>query len=98
MADPTNTTYTNKTISKPIMIITTRKQLLAAVPAHEHNGTPYFVRLSEIPEPWRTQMKKEVILCAQPAIEDERGLYYAWDFEDWVCGRWWGSAGPEGLA
>ncbi len=50
------------------MIITTRKQLLAAVPVHEHNGKPYFVRLSEIPEPWRTQMKKEVILCAQPAI------------------------------
>jgi len=38
------------------MIITTRKQLLAAVPVHDFNGKPFFVRLSEIPEPWRTQM------------------------------------------
>lgn len=79
-------------------MITTRKQLLAAVPVHEIDGKPFFIRLSEVPEPWRNQMRREVILCAQPAFEGEAGLYYAWDFEDWVSGRWWGSAGPDGLA
>jgi len=56
------------------MIITTRKQLLAAVPVHDFNGKPFFVRLPEIPDPWRAQMRNEVILCAQPAFEGEHGL------------------------
>ena len=79
------------------MIITTRKQLLAAVPVHDLDGRPCYIRISEIPEPWRAQVMAEIIACAAPVVDGEGELRYAWDWYDWVWGLWWGKPGPTGL-
>lgn len=74
----------------------TRDELIAAVPVHWHGGRPYFVRLAEIPSPWREQTSQTLVGCACPSLPGEGQLYYAWDFHEWVHGRWYGQ-GPVGL-
>lgn len=75
----------------------TRNELIAAVPIHWHNGRPFFVRLDDVPEPYREQLFKTLVGCACPALPGEdRQLYYAWDWESWVHGQWYGR-GPIGL-
>ncbi|MFZ6774827.1 hypothetical protein ACO0LB_19160 [Undibacterium sp. SXout7W] len=64
-----------------------RDELIAYVPVHEYNGRPFFVRISEIPEPWQTQFSSYLASSQCPMIEGERNLAYVWDWERWVHGR-----------
>ena len=76
---------------------TTRQQLLDAVPVHDMDGVPRYVRLDDIPEPWRSQAQSDIRGCACPVVEGQGSLYYVHDFRAWVQGRWWGMPGPKGL-
>lgn len=73
-----------------------RDELASAVPIHWHNGRPHFVRLAEIPEPWRSQFRHALIGSAQPALSGEGELAYASDWQQWIIGEWYGR-GPSGL-
>lgn len=75
----------------------TRAELIAVVPIHDYKGRPFFVRLSEVPEPWRTQFWNALAGSAAPAFEGEGRLAYAWDWKDWVSDRWFARPGPTGL-
>lgn len=75
----------------------TRDDLLAALPIHDYKGRPFFIRLVEVPEPYRQQFFETVVGCACPTFPGEPGpLYYAWDWKNWVHGQWYGQ-GPIGL-
>jgi predicted nucleotidyltransferase len=74
----------------------TRNELIAAVPVHCYNGRRFFVRIAEIPEPWRSQFQHDLRGSAAPALPDEGVLAYAWDWDAWATGRWYGR-GPVGL-
>lgn len=76
----------------------TRDDLIASVPIHQHNGRPYFVRLTEIPEPWRSQFWKVLTNSQIPSFEGEGKLAYAWDWTCWVDDKWHGRPGPTGLS
>ncbi|HTD02747.1 hypothetical protein [Undibacterium sp.] len=75
----------------------TREDLLKIVPHHYHKGRPYFVRLAEIPEPWRTQFLDVLRGSAVPILSGEKDAAYVWDWLAWAEGRWNGDAGPLGL-
>lgn len=75
----------------------TRIELIDAVPVHWHAGRPYFVRLAEIPEPWRGQFLAELRGSATPALPGEGQLAHVQDWLDWVNGRWPGRTGPADL-
>jgi len=75
-----------------------RDELIASVPIHEHNGYPYFVRLSEVPEPWRGQFEQALFGSGCPLFEGESQLAYKWDWDSWVHDQWYGCNGPTGLA
>jgi inhibitor of KinA sporulation pathway (predicted exonuclease) len=73
-------------------------ELIAAVPVHEQDGRPFYVDLSEIPQPWREQFWNGLYCATAPVIEGVERAAYAWDWESWVCGNWYGgSSKPEGL-
>ncbi|MCA3000630.1 MAG: hypothetical protein ACK5RJ_03330 [Burkholderiales bacterium] len=78
-------------------MIKTKQQLLDAVPVQTMEGGTRYVRINDIPEPWRAQAQNEIRGCACPVVEGQGPLYYVRDFEDWVGGRWWGMSGPKGL-
>lgn len=74
-----------------------RDELIACVPVHEYKGRPFFIRIAEIPEPWRAQFLKAIVGSQCPAFEGEGDLAYAWDWKHWVNGNWYGSIGPQDL-
>jgi len=63
------------------------EELIACVPVHEFNGRPFFVRISEIPEPWQTQFLSDIASSQCPAVDGERNLAYAWDWKRWANGQ-----------
>lgn len=76
----------------------TLEELISAVPIHERNGRRYFVALDDIPEPWRGQFRSALFGSQCPVINGYGDCAYAWDWQDWVMGRWRGlSPGPVGL-
>ncbi len=79
------------------MNITTKQQLLDAVPVYNIDGRPAYIRIADIPEPWRTQAQTEIRGCACPVVEGQGPLYYVNDFRAWVNGRWYGMPGPKDL-
>ncbi|GAC1569448.1 MAG: hypothetical protein NVS3B3_23840 [Aquirhabdus sp.] len=64
-----------------------RDELIRSVPVHEYKGRPFFIRVADIPDPWRTQFWKDITPCQCPAFEGEGDLAYVWDWERWVYGR-----------
>jgi len=64
-----------------------RNELIACVPVHEYNGRPFFIRVVDIPDPWRAPFLKTLVGSQCPAFEGEGDLAYAWDWERWVNGR-----------
>jgi len=75
----------------------TRDELAKVVPAHDYKGRRFFVRLAEVPEPWRSQFWHDIRGSAVPSFPGEGNLAYAWDWDQWVAGTWYGSQGPVGL-
>jgi len=74
-----------------------RDELIAAVPVHEYEGRPFYVNLAEIPQPWRDQFWAALYGSQCPKIEGVERAAYAWDWDCWVHGSWYGRHGPEGL-
>ena len=60
-------------------------------------GRPFYVSLAEIPHPWRDQFWAALYGSQCPKIEGVERAAYAWDWECWVHGSWYGRHGPEGL-
>jgi len=75
----------------------TRDELITVVPIHWHAGCPHFVRLAEIPMPWRSQFETALRGSASPALSGEGQLAYAGDWKVWANGDWYGRSGPVGL-
>lgn len=61
-----------------------QEELLRAVPVYTHRGQRYFVRIGEIPEPWRSQFIKSLRGAGCPVLTGEGPLAFAWDWETWV--------------
>lgn len=64
-----------------------RDEFIACVPVHECNGRPFFIRVADIPDPWRVQFLKVLVGSQCPAFEGEGDLAYVWDWEHWVNGN-----------
>ncbi len=78
--------------------MTTRSELIKAVPVHLKDGFPYYVDLDEIPQPWRDQFYQALYGCQCPLIEGVRQAAYAWDWQSWAEGSLSGAwQGPQGL-
>ena len=75
----------------------TRDELIAAVHVYEHEGRPFYVSLAEIPQPWRDQFWTALYGSQCPKIDGVERAAYAWDWQCWAHGSWYGRHGPEGL-
>lgn len=76
----------------------TRDELLAAVPVREFRGRPFFVRIQDVPEPWRQPFERALIGSASPVIDGEPACAHVTDWKSWVYGtRYGGYNGPTGL-
>jgi len=76
----------------------TRDELIAAVPVRESQGRLY-VRMDDVPEPWRQQFAKAMIGSAFVAVQGETCITpHAHDWDAWVNDRWDGRPGPAGLS
>lgn len=76
----------------------TYDELIAAVPVCDFRGRPYYIRLKDIPEPWRQQFERAIFGSACPVIEGEGACAYAHDWKSWVSGNWYGGYNaPTGL-
>lgn len=64
-----------------------RRAALHAVPVIDREGRPPYVRLSDIPSPWRDTFRAALHGSACPAISGEDECAYAWDWRDWLDGR-----------
>lgn len=73
------------------------QDLVRAVPVHMHQGRRYFVRITEIPDPWRNQFLTALHGSACPVLDGEGPLAFAWDWEAWTDGSWPGRSAPAGL-
>ena len=73
------------------------EELRAAVPIHPYKGHPYFVRIDEVPEPWRSQFWQALRGAQCPVIPGEGKTAYCHDWLQWVGGSWYGDEGPSGL-
>lgn len=78
-----------------------RDELIATVPVQLHNGTPYFIRLADVPEPWRNQFVRALTdkNRPRPYLEGEVDLQiaYAYDWQSWAHHCWYDKEGPIGL-
>lgn len=75
----------------------TRDELLAAVPVrHTATGSTY-VKLADIPTPWREPFEQALLGSAAPAMPDVGPRAWAWDWQQWVMGSWHRDSRAEGL-
>ena len=76
----------------------TLEELIAAVPIRDFRGRPFYVRLSDIPEPWKAQFSRSLFGAGCPYFEGEGDCAYSHDWERWVNSRSWGGVyAPSGL-
>ncbi|WP_434717221.1 hypothetical protein P5X00_39875 (plasmid) [Paraburkholderia sp. A2RO-4L] len=64
-----------------------RYAALHTVPVIERDGRPPYVRLADIPTPWQEAFRDALRGSACPAIKGEAECAYAWDWRDWLDGR-----------
>ncbi len=57
--------------------------LKRTVPIIQHAYTPY-VRLIDIPNPWRSEFFSDALGMGCPVIPGEGPCYYAWDWNKWL--------------
>lgn len=76
----------------------TRDELIATVPLRKWDGVPY-IRLVDIPEPWRNEFLLALDLAAppRPIIDGEVDCVYDCHWQQWVHHFWIGNTGPTGL-
>jgi hypothetical protein len=75
----------------------TRDELIQAVPIRECQGHLY-VRIDDVPEPWRQQFATAMTGSAFIAINGEICITpFAHDWDAWVRDQWYGRTGPTGL-
>jgi hypothetical protein len=79
-----------------------REELLNAVPVRkvpENGSDREFIRIADIPEPWREQFLKSMTGSRAPVVmseSDPHDLAYPWDWREFVRrGRY--GIGPTGL-
>lgn len=60
-----------------------RRPKRLAVPIHS-DGTVSYVRMSEIPEPVRSNFERRMSGATVPVIAGERDCVYAWDWLDFI--------------
>jgi inhibitor of KinA sporulation pathway (predicted exonuclease) len=70
----------------------TAEALLNSVPIHSRGGAE-FIRVQEIPSPYRAQFEHALRGSCCPAFEPD--IAYARDWQAWVFGTWYGRPGPE---
>ncbi|MBA4341645.1 MAG: hypothetical protein C0423_05765 [Methylibium sp.] len=76
----------------------TKDELIAAVPISEHQGHHY-VRVDDVPMPWREQFEVALHGSAFRAVPGESCICaYPHDWLAWVNDRWSGRPGPIGLS
>lgn len=76
----------------------TRDELIATVPAHDHEGRPFYVDLNDIPQPWRDQFSAALYGTQCPVVQGVERAAYEWDWQCWVSGSWHGGHNlPTGL-
>lgn len=59
------------------------KELQKTVPIIQHAYTPY-IRLIDIPNPWRSEFFSDSLGAACPIITGEGPCYYVWDWNKWL--------------
>jgi inhibitor of KinA sporulation pathway (predicted exonuclease) len=69
----------------------TAEALLSSVLIHSRGGTE-FIRVQEIPSPYRAQFEEALRGSCCPAFESS--IAYARDWQAWVFGTWYGRPGP----
>lgn len=75
----------------------TRDELIQAVPIRESQGHLY-VRIDDVPAPWREQFVAAMVGSAFIAINGEPCMTpFAHDWDAWVRDQWIGRPGPTGL-
>lgn len=69
-------------------VVEERAALRQAVPIQlRADGRPYYVRLADIPQPWRDELRAALPGSGCPAIAGEGECAYASDWVDWLRGR-----------
>lgn len=75
-----------------------KNELISAVPIREYHGH-YYVRVDDVPQPWREQFEEALRGSAFRVVPGESSISaYPHDWLAWVEGRWGGRPGPVGLA
>jgi len=64
-----------------------RRQTCRVVPVRERDGRPSYIRLSDIPPPWQDTFRNALRGSAAPLIQGEDDCAWAWDWSDWLRGR-----------
>ncbi|MGF6367938.1 hypothetical protein OKW40_000688 [Paraburkholderia sp. RAU6.4a] len=64
-----------------------RTAQLQAVPVQMRDGRPYYVRLLDVPQPWQDEFRAALRGAGCPAIDGEGECAWAWDWCNWLQGR-----------
>lgn len=76
----------SETIVSNTMKTRIRAELLAAVPIYKQERQPTYIRIGDIPQPWRDQFLTAIKDRVCPQIPTETNLAYAFYWKDWVMG------------
>lgn len=71
----------------------TRQELLQSVTIQDGR----YIRLADIPAPWRQQFTTALKGSACPLIPGEPACAFAHDWTNWVAGTWYDRPAPEAL-
>ncbi|MEE3504607.1 hypothetical protein [Acidiphilium acidophilum] len=80
---------TSKTVAPQVVHarIRTRLELLMVVPIYAVVRRPTYIRVEEIPQPWRDEFLVAIEGRARPEIPNETNIAYAFDWKDWIRAR-----------
>jgi hypothetical protein len=73
------------------------QELVCAVPVHTRAGQSAFVRIMDIPNPWRNQFIAALHGSACPVVDGAGPVAFAHDWQAWTETRWPGRSAPAGL-
>ncbi|WP_175899372.1 hypothetical protein [Burkholderia vietnamiensis] len=58
--------------------------LLNPIPIIERNGSPFAIRIGDIPQPWQDEFVMAMTSTPVPRIEGESALVYFSDWRNWA--------------